>query len=165
MCEMDNPDNSARTEFYGRQDEQFIYPENVEIKPRVSSKIGHDYFKADKENGMTKEQLDELANIVYDMFDFNEDFNETQWNIIRVGLGKIDFLMVKNKRYGNSAIEPIQVFSNLPASEQINNRMDDKLLRIKNSDVERKNDFVDLAGYIELKCVEKGWLDFKDLLD
>jgi hypothetical protein len=73
--------------------------------------------------------------------------------------------MVKNKRYGNSAIEPIQVFSNLPASEQINNRMDDKLLRIKNSDVERKNDFVDLAGYIELKCVEKGWLDFKDLLD
>ena len=165
MCEMDNPDNSARTEFYGRQDEQFIYPENVEIKPRVASNFDMNYFKADKEDGMTDGQLDELTNTVYAMFDFDEGFNKTKWKIIRVGLGKIDFLMVKNNKYKNSALDPVKTFSKVSKGEQLNIRMDDKLSRIKNSDVERKNDFTDLGGYIDLKCVEKDWLSFKDLLD
>jgi hypothetical protein len=47
----------------------------------------------------------------------------------------------------------------------MNNRMDDKLKRIKNSDEHRMNDFVDLAGYIVLKCLNNGWTNFEELLD
>jgi hypothetical protein len=75
------------------------------------------------------------------------------------------FLKIKNARYGNSALEPVQVFSHATPDEQMNNRMDDKLKRIKNSDEHRMNDFVDLAGYIVLKCLNNGWTNFEELLD
>jgi len=75
------------------------------------------------------------------------------------------FLKIKNARYGNSALEPVQVFSNASPDDQMNNRMDDKLKRIKNSDEHHMNDFVDLAGYIVLKCLNKGWTNFDELLD
>lgn len=75
------------------------------------------------------------------------------------------FMLEKNRRYGNSALEPNQTFTKLSAGEQLNVRMDDKLNRIKNSDVERMNDHVDLLGYLILKCVDKGWFDFESLID
>lgn len=75
------------------------------------------------------------------------------------------FLLVKNERYGDSALKPIKVFSKGDASDKIDTRMDDKVSRIVESDEQRKNDFVDLAGYLVLKCIDKGWTDFSDLLD
>jgi len=45
------------------------------------------------------------------------------------------------------------------------NRIDDKLSRIKNSEELRKNDVVDLMGYLVLLCIKKGWMNFKDLID
>jgi hypothetical protein len=75
------------------------------------------------------------------------------------------FLLEKNKRYGDSAINPIQVFSNESAEEQIRARLDDKLRRIKNSDELRKNDVCDLFGYTSLLMISKGWLEFSDLID
>ena len=75
------------------------------------------------------------------------------------------FLLEKNKRYGDSAINPIQVFSNESAEEQIRARLDDKLRRIKNSDDLRKNDVADCFGYIALLMISRGWVEFGDLLD
>jgi len=75
------------------------------------------------------------------------------------------FLRVKNARYANSVSEPLNVFSKAGPNDQINSRMDDKLMRIKNSPVERRNDFVDLTGYLVLKCLENDWTDFKTMLD
>jgi len=75
------------------------------------------------------------------------------------------FLLEKNKRYGNSALEPINVFSKVSAEEGMKLRMDDKVKRIKNSSELRKNDVVDLAGYLMLMCVHKGWTKFDELLD
>ena len=75
------------------------------------------------------------------------------------------FLLVKNERYGDSALKPIKVFSKGDASDKIDARMDDKLSRIKESEEQRMNDFVDLTRYLVLKCIDKGWTDFSDLLD
>ena len=42
-----------------------------------------------------------------------------------------DLLLTKNRAYGNSALNPIRVFSKADAKEQILVRIDDKLNRIK----------------------------------
>jgi len=102
---------------------------------------------------------------IKDMYDIFGANTQVQRDIIKVGVEMIEFLLTKNNRYGNSALEPVNVCSKLDSNEQINIRMDDKLMRIKNSNIERKNDFVALSGYILLKCIANDWLEFKDLLD
>ena len=76
-----------------------------------------------------------------------------------------NFLEVKNENYGNSALEPVRVFSKTDSESQLYSRIDDKLSRIKNSEELRKNDVVDLMGYLVLLCIKKGWMSFKDLID
>ena len=80
------------------------------------------------------------------------------------------FLLEKNKRYGNSALEPLSIFtSHIKGEDQaLNNmlvRLDDKLKRIQNSEELRKNDIADIMGYLVLLCVNQGWDDFSDLID
>ena len=75
------------------------------------------------------------------------------------------FLLVKNEWYGDSALKPVKIFSKGDASDKIDIRMDDKMSRIIESDEQRMNDFVDLTGYLVLKCIDKGWTDFSELLD
>ncbi|MDR1338187.1 MAG: hypothetical protein LBJ73_04140 [Rickettsiales bacterium] len=76
-----------------------------------------------------------------------------------------DLLVYKNKRYGNSALAPLNIFSRLDSTNSIGVRLDDKLSRIKNSDSLRKNDVSDLIGYLVLLCVSKGWSDFSEFMD
>ena len=75
------------------------------------------------------------------------------------------FLIEKNGRYGESALNPPMIFSNAPADVQICNRLDDKLARIKQSDELRKNDVSDILGYVALLMIQNGWTEFDDLLD
>lgn len=89
----------------------------------------------------------------------------TQQDIILLFENFKEFLLEKNKRYGDSALNPIQVFSNESAEEQIRARLDDKLRRIKNSDELRKNDVADCFGYIALLLISRRWIEFEDLLD
>lgn len=58
-----------------------------------------------------------------------------------------EVLMEKNKRYGNSALEPNNIFSKLSATNSICVRLDDKIGRIKNSSELRTNDICDIIGY------------------
>jgi len=88
-----------------------------------------------------------------------------QEGIEKVCNGMARLLSEKNKRYGNSALKPIRVFSRADAAEGIMVRIDDKLSRIKNSGKLRKNDISDLLGYLILLCVRYGWTDFDDLID
>jgi hypothetical protein len=65
-----------------------------------------------------------------------------------------DFLLGKNDAYGNSAFEPINIFSKLPAREGILIRIDDKLKRIKNGRCYPGDDNIkDLTGYLILLMV------------
>ena len=92
--------------------------------------------------------------------------NETQEkiNIICSNLAK--FLIEKNKRYGDSALNPLNIFSKLSAEDGICVRLDDKLKRIQNNSKDvRKNDIIDIAGYLLLYCVKKDWTSFDEFLD
>lgn len=65
-------------------------------------------------------------------------------------------LMTKNRKYGNSAIDPVRVFSRADAVEQINVRIDDKLSRIKSAQKDEDEDVEkDLIGYLILKRVAR----------
>ncbi len=60
-------------------------------------------------------------------------------------------------KYGNSALEPLNLFHKGIAENSIAIRLDDKLSRIKNSEVGlRTNDICDIIGYFVLLLVSKG---------
>jgi hypothetical protein len=66
-----------------------------------------------------------------------------------------NLLLKKNIAYGNSALNPIQIFAKIPPGDQIDVRIDDKLNRIKNgSSYAGDNDILDLVGYLVLKLVD-----------
>ena len=68
-----------------------------------------------------------------------------------------ELLIRKNIAYGNSAIEPLRIFSKASPIEQINVRLDDKLSRIAKGDVNFEDEDVekDVMGYLVLKRVAK----------
>ena len=63
-----------------------------------------------------------------------------------------NLLIAKNEKYGNSALEPLGVFSQLSAKEGLLVRIDDKLKRIKNGSLDKDDEDVvnDLIGYLVL---------------
>lgn len=73
-----------------------------------------------------------------------------------------DLLKYKNEKYGNSALEPLEIFSN---KCKVGTRLDDKLARVKNSNELKKNDIADLIGYLTLICVENNWSNFDEFKD
>ena len=69
-----------------------------------------------------------------------------------------EMLISKNSKYGNSAIEPLGIFSNLSPEEGLKVRIDDKLKRIKNGSLQKDDEDVvnDLIGYLVLlKILQK----------
>lgn len=68
----------------------------------------------------------------------------------------------KNKQYGNSALQPMKVFS---GKCKVGQRIDDKIARVANSKELRTNDVVDILGYLVLVCKEKGWDNFNKFMD
>jgi hypothetical protein len=60
-------------------------------------------------------------------------------------------LIEKNISYGNSALDPIRIFSTADSTEQLKVRIDDKLNRVKNNQgFAGDNDIDDLIGYLIL---------------
>ena len=66
------------------------------------------------------------------------------------------FLLVKNSQYGDSALNPIRIFSTADKTEQIKVRIDDKLNRLVqgNDKIESDEDVIkDLIGYLILLLI------------
>ena len=105
----------------------------------------------------------------------------TQELIATVAKNLGELVVEKNKRYGDSALNPLKIFSKhtrtLPPTltaevlneiqsfNQILTRLDDKLKRVQNGEELLKNDVADIMGYLVLLCVRQEWTDFTDLID
>ena len=67
-----------------------------------------------------------------------------------------EMLMEKNLAYGDSALDPVRIFSKADSSEQIRVRIDDKLSRFaKGKEYPGDNDINDLIGYLILLKIAK----------
>lgn len=65
-------------------------------------------------------------------------------------------LLQKNLAYGDSALNPIRIFSQADASEQLRVRIDDKLSRLARGAMDEQEDTVlDLVGYLVLLLVAR----------
>lgn len=65
-------------------------------------------------------------------------------------------LIEKNRKYGNSALNPARVFSKSDAVEQLKVRIDDKISRMSSGQVDDDEDVVDdLIGYLILLKIAK----------
>ena len=103
------------------------------------------------------------------MYSFQTRGNmDTQEKISTVFDRLKELVLEKNKRYGDSALNPINIFikdPNFNNSNSICQRANDKISRIYNSKELRKSDICDLIGYLCLLCIDKNWTDFKDQID
>tara|TARA_Y100000385_G_scaffold259830_1_gene289232 strand:- start:1345 stop:1725 length:381 start_codon:yes stop_codon:yes gene_type:complete len=74
------------------------------------------------------------------------------WHLDKVSKQITDLLKSKNKAYGNTALNPSNVFSKLDSTEAICARLDDKLARIKNKGINDKTEDTvdDIIGYLLL---------------
>lgn len=67
-----------------------------------------------------------------------------------------EMLLAKNRRYGDSAIHPVRIFSRAEAIAQIDVRIDDKLSRIRTRANDEDEDVeLDLIGYLVLRRVAR----------
>lgn len=91
----------------------------------------------------------------------------SQKKIIEICDGMKNLLLYKNEKYGDSALNPENIFYKGDSTNSIKIRLDDKLKRIKNSQETRINDVADLIGYsvlllISIGATEKDFEKFKD---
>lgn len=103
-----------------------------------------------------------------DYFDVRyEKLTESQKKIVEVCDSMKDLLLYKNQKYGDSALNPNNIFYKGDSTNSIKIRLDDKIGRIKNCEETRINDVADVIGYCTLLLVSIGAekKDFEKLKD
>ncbi len=73
-------------------------------------------------------------------------------------------LREKNLAYGNSAIDPVRIFSKASAEEQILVRLDDKVSRLVRGEAAGEDVLLDLVGYIVLLRVARRFTEAKRVI-
>ena len=119
-----------------------------------------------KTNGASKLEIQRLQQLLDK--EIEKQFNElivkldgkdtdSQYKITEVVSQLQELLITKNKAYGNSALEPINIFSKNDAVDSLCARIDDKLSRIKNKGLsdETEDTLFDLAGYLILLIIAR----------
>lgn len=61
-----------------------------------------------------------------------------------------EMLIAKNRAYGDSALNPVRIFSRASPEEQILVRIDDKISRITHGEAAGEDVILDLLGYLIL---------------
>lgn len=80
-------------------------------------------------------------------------FDESVWDTL---IGIFFMLIEKNRKYGDSALNPARIFSKASNIEQLKVRLDDKLNRIKNAQDDEDEDVIaDLIGYLVLLTIAR----------
>jgi len=77
-----------------------------------------------------------------------------------------ELLISKNEKYGNSALEPVRVFSKASATEQLLVRLDDKLSRLRTQSITEDEDVLqDLLGYLVLLKISMQQTPANDIVE
>lgn len=96
--------------------------------------------------------------VIGDSVSFHGEPDETTFarSVHRV-TGKIaDLLIAKNKAYGDSALNPVRIFSKASRIEQLNVRIDDKISRIqRGTDFGDEDTVRDLCGYLLMLLIAR----------
>lgn len=79
---------------------------------------------------------------------FDEDLKEALKEIE-------ELLLAKNKAYGNSALDPVRIFSKASNIEQLNVRIDDKLSRLAGGLEDNEDVILDLIGYLLIYRIQQ----------
>ena len=81
---------------------------------------------------------------------------ETESSITQVILDIEKMPIEKNRAYGDSALEPVRIFSKAQTIEQLYVRIDDKLSRVEGGHEYPGDDTIkDLIGYLVLLLIAK----------
>jgi hypothetical protein len=105
---------------------------------------------------MLKPVYKDVKNFHYDDLYLHAVSAPAGHKILNACLEVAQMLIEKNISYGNSALEPIRIFSTADSTEQLKVRIDDKLNRVKNNKgFAGDNDIDDLIGYLILYKIAK----------
>lgn len=64
-----------------------------------------------------------------------------------------EMLLAKNRSYGDSALDPVRIFSRAEPIEQLRVRLDDKLSRLSRGRKAGEDVLLDLVGYLVLLLI------------
>ena len=117
-----------------------------------------------------KSEIDIVSRNTFDPSSLSPwDETPTQQKIKDILSGMTDLLLYKNKKYGDSAINPKKIFYKGDSTNSILIRLDDKIGRVMSNTEEkpRVNDVADIIGYCTLLLVSMGITseDLKKFMD
>lgn len=90
---------------------------------------------------------EEFANKIYDEISKIKNTIHTENTIDKILDELAEMLIEKNKKYGNSALEPVRKFSKATVKEGLLVRMDDKVSRLEKGIGDDEDTMFDLMGY------------------
>lgn len=124
---------------------------------------------------VTEEVINETAEVLADKYlqekhlQKDEAFTDSQEKICVICDAIEELLIYKNKKYGDSALNPKQIFYKGDSTNSILIRLDDKLGRVISNpdDKPRVNDIADIIGYCVLLLVSMGvtYEDIEQFMD
>ena len=96
-----------------------------------------------------------------------ESLTQSQKKIVDVCDNMKSLLLYKNQKYGDSALNPNNIFYKGDSTNSIKIRLDDKIGRVRNNDETKVNDVADIVGYCILLLVSMNVSkeDFEKLKD
>ena len=111
--------------------------------------------------GEDKAEIQRLQQLLNEEDAYRNINSDSEHQIKEVTNQLQELLIKKNRAYGNSALEPLNVFSKQNAVDSLCARLDDKLSRIKNKGLNDKTEdtLFDLAGYLILLIIAKNEQD------
>lgn len=112
--------------------------------------------------GEDKEKIQRLQQLLDEEEAYRiDEESDSEFQIKEVTSQLQELLLRKNRAYGNSALEPLNIFSHQNAVDSLCARLDDKLSRIKNKGLNDKTEdtLFDLAGYLILLIIAKNEQD------
>ena len=113
--------------------------------------LGEDKAEIQRLQQLLNEEEEAYINEIFD------EESDSEFKIKEVTNQLQELLIKKNRAYGNSALEPLNVFSKHNAVDSLCARLDDKLSRIKNKGLNDKTEdtLFDLAGYLILLIIAR----------